>query len=110
MALHFQTDDPIDLLRRYKAAIDVGHIKTWSYDEDGDFTHTADQWIRTAWLRPKVALAELKFYILTPKDTKLSRTTYAVFHGRFIESMLTHCDEYFTNGYASALPEDGDIL
>ncbi len=37
MALHFKTDDPKKLLSAYKKAIDDGHIKTWSYDQDGDF-------------------------------------------------------------------------
>jgi len=111
MALHFKTTSPNKLLEAYKKAIDDGHVTTWSYDKDGDFTHTADQWIRQAWLRPKVREgAELAFYILTPKEADLSSATYAVYHGRFIESMLRHCDKLFENGYASALPEKGDIL
>lgn len=110
MALHFETEDPAALLRKYKGAIDAGRIKTWSYDTDGDFTHIADQWNKTAWLRPKLALGELVFYILTPKDVSLSRTTYAIFHGRFIESMLRHCDQSFGKCYATALPEEGDII
>ncbi|PNE12407.1 MAG: hypothetical protein CR217_03280 [Beijerinckiaceae bacterium] len=54
MAIHFKTETPKKLLAAYKKAIDDGHISTWSYDSDGDFTHTADQWNKKAWLRPKV--------------------------------------------------------
>jgi hypothetical protein len=43
MAIYFGTDDPDKLLFTFKKAIDEGHIATWSYDKDGDFTHTAAQ-------------------------------------------------------------------
>ena len=110
MAIHFKTVTPKKLLATYKKAIDDGHIKTWSYDRDGDFTHTADQWIRKAWLRPKIIEGtELRFYILTPKETQMPSQIYAVYHGRFIESMLNHCDSLFTSAEASALAEVGDI-
>ena len=88
MAIHVKTKDPSKLLAAYKKAIDDGHVKTWAYDKDGDFTHTADQWIRKAWLRPKIQDGELLLIILTPKETHLGSTTYAVYHGRFVESIL----------------------
>jgi hypothetical protein len=111
MALHFATKTPRKLLAAYKKAIDDGHVKTWSYDKDGDFTHTADQWIRKAWLRPKVIEgAELVFYILSPKETKISTALYAIYHGRFVESMLRHCDSLFSRATASSMPESGDVV
>lgn len=80
MAIHFKTQTPKRLLATYKKAVDDGHVTTWSYDTDGDFTHTAEQWIRKAWLRPKgVEGQELIFYILAPKETELSSFIYAVF-------------------------------
>lgn len=110
MAIHFETKTPKKLLAAYKKAVDDGHVTTWSYDSDGDFTHTAEQWNRKAWLRPKVQEGkELVFYILSPKETTISAAVYAVYHGRFIESMLRHCDELFTDGRASSMPEDGDV-
>lgn len=111
MALHFKTNAPKKLLAAYKKAIDDGHVTTWSYDKDGDFTHTAEQWIRKAWLRPEITDgSELVLNILTPKEAQLSSEVYAIYHGRFIESMLRHCDEMFVIGYATAMPEDGDML
>jgi len=109
MALHFKTASPQKLLTTYKKAIDDGHVKTWEYDAEGDFTHTAEQWNRSAWLRPKIRPGELLLIILAPKEVKLSSEVYAIYHGRFIESMLIHCDELFEVGCASALPESGDI-
>src|ERR1022692_170955 len=111
MAVHFKTSTPKKLLATYKKSIDDGHVKTWSYDDDGDFTHTAEQWSKKAWFRPKISVGEeLIFYILTPKDTNLSSAIYAVYHGRFIESILRNCDALFELGCASAMPEIGDIV
>jgi hypothetical protein len=111
MAIHFKTTTPTKLLAAYKKAVDDGHVKTWSYDSDGDFTHTAKQWSEKAWLRPKIKRSEeLVLYILAPRETELTSEVYAIYHGRFIESMLCHCDALFVDGRASAMPEDGDIV
>jgi hypothetical protein len=111
MAIYFKTGTPKKLLAAYKKAIDDGHIRTWTYDADGDFTHTADQWNKKAWLRPKIQEGvALVLYILAPKDTTLGSVIYAVYHGRFIESMLRHCDELFTEGRATSMPEGGDVV
>jgi hypothetical protein len=111
MAIYLKTSTPRKLLAAYKKAIDDGHITTWSYDSDGDFTHTADQWNRKAWLRPKIeGDSLLALYVLAPKDTKISSAVYAVYHGRFIESMLRHCDNLFGEARASSMPEGGDVV
>lgn len=111
MAIHFKTSTPKNLLAAYKKAVDDGHVTTWAYDSEGDFTHTAEQWSKRAWLRPKIKEGEeLIFYILSPRETKISSTVYAIYHGRFIESMLTHCDRLFSDGCATAIPEQKDIV
>jgi hypothetical protein len=109
MAVHLITSTPKKLLAAYKRAIDEGRVQTWSYDSDGDFTHTADQWVRKAWLRPKVIEGErLTLFILAPREVVLTSAVYAVYHGRFIESALRHCDSLFTEARASSMPESGD--
>ncbi|MHB1528617.1 MAG: hypothetical protein ACYCXT_04160 [Acidiferrobacteraceae bacterium] len=111
MAIYFITETPKKLLAAYKKAIDDGHVSTWAYDTDGDFTHTADQWNRKAWLRPRVQDGKvLTLNILGPKDATLSTTVYAVYHGRFIESMLAHCDKLFREARATSLPVGGDVI
>ena len=42
MAVIVKTGDPAGLLKKIKKAIDDKHIETWSYDSDGDFTHTPE--------------------------------------------------------------------
>lgn len=53
MALSVKTDNPSGLLTSIRKAIDNKVVSTWSYDKDGDFSHTPDQWKNKAWLRPK---------------------------------------------------------
>jgi hypothetical protein len=109
MAVHFETTTPNKLLNAFKKAIDDGHIVTWSYDKDGDFTHTAEQWVKRAWLRPSVTRGvRLSFFIMPPRDATITSEVYAIYHGRFIESMLRHCDTLFNEAKATSMPETGD--
>ena len=108
MALYFETNDPPKLLNEFKKAIKEGKVVTWSYDKDDDFTHTPEQWKNQAWLRPKVETGRLAFYILRPENSSVTSLAYAIYHGRFIESMLLHCDNLFAEGRATALPAGND--
>ena len=111
MAIHIETPTPKKLLAAFKKAIDDGHVTTWSYDSDGDFTHTADQWNKGAWLRPKIMeRSELILYILSPKEVTITSTLYAVYHGRIVEPFLRHCDHIFSVIRISSSPEDGDVI
>ncbi|OGK37540.1 hypothetical protein A3F60_00215 [Candidatus Roizmanbacteria bacterium RIFCSPHIGHO2_12_FULL_39_8] len=108
MALYFKTANPNKLLSEFRKAIDAEKILTWSYDSDGDFTHTVDQWKHKAWLRPKIQNGRLELFIIPPKNSNISSLVYAIYHGRFIESILVHCDKYFESGTATAFPEGSD--
>jgi hypothetical protein len=110
MAIYFSTRDPGQLLSVFKGSVDRGVIKTWDVDEDGDFTHTARQWERRAWLVPKLEEGRLALYMLSPKGVPISTAIYAIYHGRFIESMLLHCDDFFSDCWATANPEGDDVV
>jgi hypothetical protein len=96
MALNFETSDPGKLLAAFKAAIDAKQIVTWSYDQSGDFTHTPDQWRNHAWMRPSVENGRLVMRFFGRSDEVTTWEVYAVFHGRFIESMTAHCNKLFS--------------
>jgi hypothetical protein len=108
MAVIVHATDPAALLQAIRAAIKDGSVQTWSVDSDGDFTHSPDQWRLKAWFRPKTADGRIIFRILTPQKTTMTKVTYAVYHGRFIEMLLNHFDTQFQNVSASALPTEGD--
>jgi len=110
MAIIVYTEDPEKLLQSIKETIDGGEIATWAYDSDGDFSHTAPQWNKKAWLRPNSQEDRIVFNILSPLETKMSRTVYAVYHGRFIEMLLSHFDLLFASARATALPTKSDVL
>ena len=112
MAIRIKTNNPSELLDSIKKSIDSKVIDTWSYDSVGDFTHTPEQWKNKAWLRPNVDInpGELTFGIIGTKEVKLSKFTYGLYHGRFIEMLLNHFDKDFSNVSATALATKPDIL
>jgi len=110
MAVTINTPNPSSLLNSIKRAIDTREIQTWTYDKDGDFTHSAQQWNRQAWLRPSIAPGALILNILGPEGEPISKEIYGIYHGRFIEMLLVHFDEQFSNADATAMPTYADAL
>ncbi len=102
MALIIETTRPQALLNSIKKAIDDKNVETWSYDSDGDFTHSPEQWKNKAWLRPIVVEGKLKFGIIKPENANVSKLIYGVYHGRFIEMLLAHFDSEFSLATATA--------
>jgi len=111
MAVIVTTENPQGLLDSIYAAIDEGSIKTWSYDDDRDFSHdTADeQWVGEAWLRPTIADGVLMLNVIPPKKT-VTMEAYAVYHGRFIEMLLAHFDDDFSEAFATAQASGEDRI
>ena len=110
MSVLFKTNTPKALLADFKDKIDKGHVVTWSYDKDGDFTHTPDQWRGAAWMRPSIDLGGLRFNILGNSKKITTKSVYGVFHGRLVESFATHCDDRFTEATATARATNADVV
>jgi hypothetical protein len=110
MAINFEASDPSKLLTTFKAAIDAKHVVTWSYDKDGDFTHTPDQWRLRAWLRPSIYADRLVMNFFGNSKEITTSEIYGVYHGRFVESMLTHCDSLFASASATSMPTNSDAI
>jgi hypothetical protein len=110
MAVTVNTSSPKAILDGLKKAIDERRIQTWAYDSDGDFTHSAQQWNREAWMRPSVVTGGLVFNILPPQGKQISKEIYGIYHGRLIETLLVHFDTQFSNANATALPVLADAV
>ncbi len=110
MAVRVYCNNPHELLESIKIAIDAGEVETWKVDSDGDFTHSPTQWAHLAWMRATIFDDHITFNILGSKTKKMSRTVYAVYHGRFIEMLLAHFDGQFTRASATALPASSDVI
>jgi hypothetical protein len=108
MSVRALTNDAGGLLTRIKKLIDQGHITTWSYDSASDFTHTPTQWKNKAWLRPQVQSDKLRLVILKNKTEPLTREIFAVYHGRFIEMLISHVADWYTTASASPNPVSGE--
>jgi hypothetical protein len=107
MAVIVNTPKPKALLAAIRKNIDEKHIATWAYDEDGDFAHTAEQWLGQAWLRPSTQSGLFLLGLVGKEDTPMTKTVYGVYHGRFIEMLLTHFDGDFSSASATAQEESG---
>jgi hypothetical protein len=103
MSIAVTTAQPAVLLASIRKAIDNKRIDTWSYDKDGDFTHTPGQWANHAWLRPTIEQGSLCFGLLGQTGVDMTSALYGVYHGRFIEMLLTHFDRDFLAVGATAL-------
>ena len=110
MAIHLYSDNLQGLLDALCEAIDNGDAVTWEYDDDGDFTHSPEQWKNEAWLHPEVENDALLLTIFPPKEAKITSEVYAVYHGRFVEFALNHADHLFTKVEVSAQAESNDTL
>lgn len=105
MAIVVYTPNPAALLQIIKKSIDEKKIDTWIYDNDGDFTHAPDQWEKKAWLRPYVLSGILQFGLLGQTNIDMTKSVYGVYHGRFIEMLLTHFDNHFSTATSTAQKE-----
>ncbi|MGB8540803.1 MAG: hypothetical protein WCD49_04115 [Candidatus Acidiferrales bacterium] len=112
MAVLLYSPNAQGLLGDIKRLIAEGHIETWSYDRDGDFTHTSSggQWKNKAWLRPKTFADRLEMNIIRPKDDHINREVFAIYHGRFIEMAIAHVPKLFSSASATPFATDGDLV
>lgn len=87
MAIIIQSNHPHWIVEQIRKRIDNSTIDTWSYDDDGDFTHTG-QWENHAWMSPIIQDEKLIFRIWGRKSVKTTLMEYSIFHGRFLEMLL----------------------
>lgn len=113
MAVRLFTDNAVRLLNSIKTAVRNGDIETWTYDKDGDFTHTThdNQWANRAWLRPSKRDDRLLLNIIFALNEKQKREVYAIYHGRFIEMAIRHFPTLFSTAVATPnmTKEDKDL-
>ncbi len=102
--------NPQQLLNQIKVAIRGGTVQTWLLDQDGDLTHSPQQWKTKAWFRPSVLQESLVFNILGRESEAMTTEVYAVYHGRLIEMLLAHFDKKFTSATATAQPVVGEYV
>lgn len=112
MSVIVKTKQPHRLVKRIKELIDNNEIDTWEYDSDGDFTHSPDQWHNHCWMHPHVTQAgeEVVFAIIGRIHFDITTTEYAVYHGRFIEMLLSHFDTMIRSAEATSMPTKYDII
>jgi hypothetical protein len=109
MSIIVKSAKPRDLISSIKRHIDSKGTVLWTYDSDGDFSYQGEYHGR-AWLRPHIAEDQIRFVVLTSKGTTMARLTYAIYHAKWVELLLSNFDEDFSSATISALPGQGDII
>jgi hypothetical protein len=105
MAIYIKTKKKIDLVEEIIDKIDSNIISTWSYDDDNDFTHKAEQWSNRAWISEKTDGSDnICFGIIGRRDRPLTKMEYAIFHSRFAEMLLAHFDNDFDEIKITSMP------
>lgn len=112
MSLTVYTTHPRALVNALLKAIDDGAIDTWETTDRRHITHSPAQWRCKAWMKLPKDIGEdtVRFTIIRPKGKSISKSVYAVYHGRFAEMLLSHFDTKITRIEISSLASQGDIV
>ena len=110
MAIFVQTESPRKLLSEIINRIDNGRIKSWIIDSDYDLTFSDPRWTEMAWMHPYIVDEGIIFGIVAPSDSSISIAAYGIFHGRLVEMLLIHFDEWMRNIKVSSQPTPYDSL
>ena len=110
MYIFVKTNNPQGLVDKIKESIDKKIIDTWSYDSEGDFTHSVEQWKYRAWMRPHIEKDKVVFAVICRRDKNMTMVEYAVYHGRFVEMLLRHFDRICTSIEVSPLGTKFDVI
>lgn len=94
MAIYVTTENPLELYKKIGNAINAGEIETWKIDDNKLLTHATStgQWERAAWFGCKLEDGLAIFFIVGRNDRAMTIEEYAIYHGRFLEMLLSHFD------------------
>lgn len=110
MAILIKTKFPRTIIRLIKKKIDNDEIRTWKYDREGDFTHCNIQWVNHAWFTPIYEENMLVMGIIGRKDRDMTQAEYAIYHGRFVELLLSHFDNRISSIEITPFPSKYDSV
>lgn len=110
MSIYVKTVNPRKLVDDINEKISNTSINTWAVDKDGDYTHTAQQWQYHAWIHPIIETERVVFAIWGRASEDLSVVDYAIYHGRFVEMLLTHFDKQCLTIEVSSLASKYDQI
>ncbi len=98
MAIIISTRVPNTIVNNIRKRIDDELIDTWSYDEDGDFTHIG-QWKNRAWMHPSIDIEKniVTFVIFGRKNIEMTLMEYSIYHGRFLEMLINNFPKEITS-------------
>jgi len=61
-------------------------------------------------MRPSIELGGLRFNFISGVQEVTSKALYGVYHGRFVESVATHCDDRFSEASVTSRGTNADFI
>ena len=96
MAIIVKTYNAAKLLHDFTEAVkkkphSKGAVDVWEHRASGRFGYLPEQYAGLAYFEPKIeSKTVLMFYLIKPREKVVDSYTYAVYHGRLVESLLAH--------------------
>lgn len=93
--IKIRANNPQLLAEHIRQAIFEGRSAFWNVDKEGDYYIKLTEWKGLAWMRERFNEREpqsLYYGILEAKDVKMKKSTYAVYHCRLAEFLLSVFD------------------
>lgn len=106
MAIYVRTSRPRSMVRKIRELISEDEIMAWEIDEDNDFTHSSVQWGGLAWIHPIIEEERVVFSIIGAQSNPLTRITYGIYMGRFLECLIIHMTSFIQSIRVSPYPSD----
>lgn len=102
MRIEIHSSNPTALLTKIKKDIKDEKVQTWGvvYDANKDefFTHTPDQWLKKALLKPTISTVPNRLILTVTWYTNSVPNEYTkgLYIGRFTEQLLEHYSKDFS--------------
>ena len=102
MAIIITSAQPRTLLKEIREQVHEGRLRNWRLKSGKYLAYVGDHG-NEAWLSPEISINELRFEITGPEVIGVNREMYAIYHGRFIETLLSCFTTWFTEVRVTAL-------
>ena len=108
MALLVRTTNSSRLLERIHELVSEGRI-AWEW-ADGRLTLRDEQWNCAAGFAIKVMDSAILFSIVPPEEDLVGQRTYALFHARLLDDLVTECSARMETIHVTARPAGIDKI
>ncbi|MGC4004673.1 MAG: hypothetical protein QM811_16765 [Pirellulales bacterium] len=108
MSVTVYSPDPQELIDALENASQEGDLKEWRLTSKKRYTLNAEKLRNKAFFSATVSDDYVVFNIRPGIGLRLANTTYAIYHGHFIQLLLMNFDDMISTISCTALADDND--